>query len=111
MIKVLQFTDVINRYDFIDTIIQFADRERFEVSVCRRTEESNIALPEFSGDTKQRIIGWNGLKGIPAAARRLSKLLDEGDIDIVHAHHFEPALICWLATQIRRKTKFIFGRH
>jgi glycosyltransferase EpsD len=111
MMRVLEFADVINRYDFIDTIIQFADRERFEISVCRRTDESNIARPEFSEYTKQRVIGWSGQKGIPAAAWKLSRLLDEWDIDIVHAHHFEPALIAWLATRIRRKTKFIFGRH
>jgi glycosyltransferase involved in cell wall biosynthesis len=111
MIKVLQFTDVINRYDFIDTIIQFADRERFEISVCRRTKESNIATPEFTEGTNKRVIGWSGLKGVPRAAWKLSRLLDEWDIDIVHAHHFEPAQIAWLASRIRRKTKFIFGRH
>jgi glycosyltransferase EpsD len=111
MIRVLEVADVINRFDFIDTIIQFADREKFEISVCRRTEESTIAPPEFTGDTKLRVIGWDGLKGVPAAAWKLSRLLDEWDIDIVHAHHFEPALIAWLATRIRRKTRFIFGRH
>ena len=39
MIRVLQFADVINRYDFIDNIVQRADRDRFEVGVCVRTEE------------------------------------------------------------------------
>ena len=34
MIRVMQFADVINRYDFIDTIVQRANRGRFEVGVC-----------------------------------------------------------------------------
>ncbi len=111
MIRLLQFADVINRYDFIDTIVQYADSERFEMSVCRKTEKSNIAEPRFPDGTRHVIIEWNGQKQIPAAARRLSRLLGEWEIDIVHAHHFEPALIAWLATRLNKRTKFVFGRH
>ena len=54
MIRVMQFADVINRYDFIDNIVQRADRSRFEVGVCTRTSESNIEAPVYD----QEIPRW-----------------------------------------------------
>lgn len=111
MIQILQFADVINRYDFIDSIIQFADRGRFEISVCRKTDICNVAEPIFPDQTKHRIIKWKGKLGIVPAAFRLAKLLKEWQIDVVHAHHFEPALVAALAVRMQKRSRLVFGRH
>jgi len=111
MIRLLQFADVINKADFIDTIIQNADRSRFEVSVCVRTEEHNIATPEFPADVKYQLLPGNSRRDAVRTAWRLSRLLKEWDIDILHAHHFEQAIVGYLATRFYRKTKLVIGRH
>jgi len=110
-LKVLQFSEVINSFDCIDTIVQFADIEAFEMSVCVETEHSNIVKPVFPKGTKVELLARNSHSRILQSAWKLSKLLKEWEIDILHAHHFDPALIGLLATRLNPKTKFIFGRH
>lgn len=111
MIRVLQFADVINRHDFIDTIVEYADRKRFEVSVCVRSEENNIACTEYGPDVKYRYLPGNSRRDAIRTAWRLSRMLMEWQIDILHAHHFEQAFVGWLATRFYPRTKLVIGRH
>jgi glycosyltransferase involved in cell wall biosynthesis len=111
MIRILEFADVINKADFIDTIIQNADRTQFEVSVCVRSEDHNIARPEVPADVKYRFLAGNSRKDAVKTAWKLSRLLKEWKIDILHAHHFEQAIVGYLATRFYRKTKLVIGRH
>jgi glycosyltransferase involved in cell wall biosynthesis len=111
MIRVLEFADVINKADFIDTIVQHADPAAFEMSVCVRTEEHNIARPNFPSGTKYRLLPGNTRRDAVQTAWRLARLLKEWKIDILHAHHFEQAMVAWIATRIYRKTKLVIGRH
>ncbi len=111
MIRVLEFADVINKADFIDTIVQHADASEFEMSVCVRTEEHNIARPEFPARSKYKLLPGNSRRDAVRTAWRLSRLLKEWKIDILHAHHFEQAIVGWMATRIYRKTKLVIGRH
>lgn len=111
MIRVLEFADVINRYDFIDTLVHYADPEKFEMSVCVRSEDQNIAATNYSETTKYRLIKGNSRAGILPAAWKLSRLLREWNIDILHAHHYNQAIIGWLATKVYPKTKLVIGRH
>src|SRR5829696_2026482 len=111
MIRVLEFADVINRSDFIDTIVQHADPAEFEMSVCVRTEDHNIARPEFSANTKYKLLPGNSRRDAVQTAWRLSKLLSEWHIDILHAHHFEQAIVGWMATRFHKRTKLVIGRH
>jgi L-malate glycosyltransferase len=111
MIRVLEFADVINRYDFIDTLVHYADPEKFEMSVCVRSEEHNIARPEYGENTKYRLIeGASRVRMLPSAIK-LARLLREWKIDILHAHHYDQGLIGWLATKLSPKTKLVIGRH
>src|SRR5690606_2316902 len=105
MIRVLQFADIINRHDFIDTIVEYADRERFEVSVCVRSEQHNIARPDFGPDVRYHYLPGNSRRDAVQTAWKLSQLLKEWKIDILHAHHFEQAIVGWLATRFNRSTK------
>ncbi len=111
MIRILEFADVINRSDFIDTIVQFADPAEFEVSVCVRSEEHNIAKPEFSPKTKYKFLAGNSRRDAVRTAWKLSRLLKEWKIDILHAHHFEQAVVGWMATRFCRSSKLVIGRH
>jgi glycosyltransferase involved in cell wall biosynthesis len=111
MIRVLEFADVINRHDFIDTIVHYADRQRFEISVCVRSEANNIAKPVYPAGTKYRYLPGNSRRDAVATAWKLSRLLREWKIDILHAHHFEQAIVGWLATRFYRGTRLVIGRH
>jgi glycosyltransferase involved in cell wall biosynthesis len=111
MIKVLQFANVINRNDFIDIITQNADRRNFQIDVCIRNRTVNIAEPIYSQNTNVFFIPGESRKNIPYTALRLAKILRENQIDIIHTHHYDQALIAWLAIKIYPKTKLIVGRH
>lgn len=111
MIRVLEFADVINRYDFIDTLVEYADPKRFEMSVCVRSEEHGIAEPMRPRSGKYKLLKGTSRPSIPAAAWKLSRLLKEWEIDVVHAHHYDQAIIAWLATKLYRRTKLVIGRH
>lgn len=111
LIKILQFADVINRYDFIDNLVNFSDKTRFEMSVCVRSEEHNIAKPQFHEETKYKLLPGNSRRDLLQTAWKLSRILREWRIDLLHAHHYEQAIIGWIATKIYPKTKLIIGRH
>lgn len=111
MIRVLQFADIINRYDFIDTIIQFANPEEFEINICVRSEQHNIAAPVFHERSKYKLLKGRSKKNLFSTAWKLSRLLKKWNIDILHTHHFDQAIIGWLATKLYPKTKLVIGRH
>lgn len=111
MIRVLEFADFINRFDFIDTLVHFVDPAKFEMSVCVRSEAHNIAKPEYSDPIKYRLIEGNSRSGIVPTAWKLSRLLREWKIDVLHAHHYDQAVVGWIATKLYPKTKLVIGRH
>ena len=71
MIRVLEFADVINRYDFIDTLVHYADPSIFEMSVCVRSEDQSIAATKYTEKTKYRLIKGNSRADILPAAWKL----------------------------------------
>jgi glycosyltransferase involved in cell wall biosynthesis len=111
MIRVMQFADVINRFDFIDTLVHYADKSEFEMSVCVRTEEHNILAPEYSNGTRYKLLPGNSRRDAVQTAWRLSRLLRDWGVDVLHAHHFEQIVIGWLATRLQSGTKLVVGRH
>ncbi len=110
-IRVLQFADIVNRYDFIDTIVQFANRERFEVGLCVRTSEWNIVQPLYRPETPRWVLDGASRSEVPRAALQLARIMAEWRADIVHAHHYDQAVIAWLATRLYRKARLFVGRH
>src|ERR1700682_3238895 len=111
MIRVLQFADIINRYDFIDALVQRADRGRFEIGVCVRTGESNIEAPVYPRDTPQWTLNGISRREISRAAFKCARLLRQWKVDILHAHHYDQAVIGLLATRLHPGTKLVVGRH
>src|SRR5215467_4100157 len=111
MIRVLQFADIANRYDFIESIVRWADPKQFEMSVCVRSEKSHIALPLYRPHTVVHVLNGAGREKIPSAVNKLASIMRKMKIDIVHAHHFDQGVIAWLATRMYRKTALVVGRH
>jgi len=111
MIRVMQFADVINRHDFIDVILKHADRKQFKLFACLRTMESNIAGPEYSSDVTVCLLPGTSRWWIPLTTIRLAWLLRKHEIDVLHTHHFDQAVVGWLATRFSPKAKLVVGRH
>lgn len=111
MVRVLQFADIVNRYDFIDTIVQHADPAQFQIGLCVRSQISNIATPIFSPGTFYRVLDGLSKTSILKTAFRLSVMLRAARIDILHTHHYDQAVIGWLATRLYPHTRFVIGRH
>ncbi len=111
-LKVLHFADKINRYDFIDNVVRNLDPERFEASVATLSPESNIQDPRYDEvGIEHHQLNCNSRSAYPLATLKLAKLLRDNSIDIIHAHHFDPAAIALLATYINPKCCLIVGRH
>jgi glycosyltransferase involved in cell wall biosynthesis len=110
-IRVLQFADQVNRHDFIDNIIRYADPESFEMGVCVRTAESVIAAPAYPQGTPEWVIGAVSRWQLPLAVARLARIIRRWKPDIVHAHHYDEALIASIAIRMRRGTRLVLGRH
>jgi len=111
-VRVLQFADLVNRHDFIDTIVRNTDPGSFAMSVCTMARPSNIEDPRYgeagiSCHELPTATRWQ----YPWAAIRLASLLRRQRIDVVHAHHFDPCVIAAAATLLRPRTRLVVGRH
>lgn len=110
-IRLLEFSDFVNRHDFIDTIVRRANPERFSVGLCVRTRTSNVAKPIYSEQTPYWVIAGPQRSSLPRAVWQLVGILRKWQADILHTHHFDQALIGWLATRINPSTRLVIGRH
>ena len=110
-IRVLQFADVVNRHDFIDTIVRRADPERFLVGLCVRVADSNIAAPVYTERTPRWLVAGPSRRAAPRAAWQLARILRGWRADILHTHHYDQAVIGWLATRLHPRTRLVVGRH
>jgi glycosyltransferase involved in cell wall biosynthesis len=111
-IRVLQVADVVNRHDFIDVIVEHADPRRFDMSVATFGRAPNIADPDY-GDRGVPLVDLGastGRRAYPRALARLRRLLSDRQIDVVHCHHYDPAVLTWLATR-GSSVRFVVGRH
>jgi glycosyltransferase involved in cell wall biosynthesis len=111
-LRVLQLADVVNRHDFIDVIVEHADPRRFDVSVATFGRAPNIADPCFVERCVQvaDLGAAAGRRAYPRALDRLRRLLSAWRIDLVHCHHYDPAVLTWLATRCS-PVRFVVGRH
>ena len=111
MIRVLEFVNVINRFDFVDSIVRRANADKFEMYVCVRSEDHFIEKPETFDAGRYAVLAGESRLSIAGTAWKLSRLLKKWDIDILHAHHYDQAVIAWLATKLSPKVRLVIGRH
>lgn len=111
-VKILQFTNLINRYDFLDNIIEFGDRKRIETGVCICTAEGPIENPVFRDEMFLRVLNEKlTYSTIPQITWKLIKVIREWQPDILQTHHFHEAFIGFLAKKFCPRIKLIVGRH
>ncbi len=111
-IKVLQFSYVINKNDFIDVIIRHADSSQFSLSAIA-CMPSNIADPDYDAQNISYQILNKELtyKTLIPLAQKLASELRKNKIDILHTHHFYETVIGRIACILSPGTKLVFGRH
>ncbi|MCS6790845.1 MAG: glycosyltransferase family 4 protein [Bacteroidia bacterium] len=114
-VRVLQLARVINRYDFIDTIVRYLPRERFAVEVATFDPKANIQEPHYEAlGIPHHLIPVQAMQAYPQylrAAFRLAALIKKRNISILHTHHFWEGVVGALAKQLYPSFKFIAHRH
>jgi glycosyltransferase involved in cell wall biosynthesis len=111
-IRVLHFARVINRHDFIDTVIRHADPERFSMLACTLWARSPIADPAYADIAVPHcVIRGDHRWQYPWTVAALLSVVRKHDVDILHVHHYDEALIGWLASSLRPATRLVVGRH
>lgn len=111
--KILIFSQLINRFDFMDVLIRYADPKRFDMIACTFTKNSNIERPEFERHNFRHIdlgLPFNK-RGFIAAVFRLARLVRTEEIKIIHAHHYYESFIAYLALLFVPSCKLIITRH
>jgi glycosyltransferase involved in cell wall biosynthesis len=110
MIRVLHFAGIINRSDFIDTVLSRLDPSRFEVSALtgmtpRRDRNGAAPYPnEVLGFPFTRPNYPRMLRALLASIRRFQP-------HILHAHHYDESLVASLARRLRVVPCYAIGHH
>src|SRR5262249_11690409 len=101
MTRVLHFAGIINRHDFIDTVLIHLDRSRFEISALTaippRRDEPHAASEAYATRCLH----------IPLARRNYGRLLAALIREIrrfrphvIHAHHYDEVLLASIAVRL-----------
>jgi glycosyltransferase involved in cell wall biosynthesis len=110
-VRVLHFTRFINRYDFIDTIVRFADASRFEMMACTLTDRSTSESPGYERDgIRHWVLDADARPRYPWAVLRLARLLVRERIDVLHTHHYEESALGAVAATLAG-VPMVLGRH
>lgn len=109
--RVLHFARLVNRYDFIDNIVRFADPSRFRMMVCTLTGESNIADPDYaSAGIPHWVLAIRDRRQYGSAILKLAALLRRERVDLLHTHHYDEAFLGVLAGRLAG-VPVVLGRH
>ena len=74
-------------------------------------KNSNIEAPVYADDTPRWVLNGTSRWEAPRVAFRLAALLRRWRADILHTHHYDQAVIGWMATRIYPRTRLVIGRH
>ncbi len=114
-IRVWHFAGTINRHDFIDTVVRYLDRERFEVGVVTFSRESNIESPQYEEvGIPHRVIPVSSYRAYGAylkAAWWLAQMLRQEGVEILHAHHYWEGFVAALAKKLYPRVRLVLHRH
>jgi glycosyltransferase involved in cell wall biosynthesis len=111
-IRVLHFAELVNKNDFVDSIVRSLDKSIFEVYVCTYTKRVNIASPEYEEIGIEHIaLDISSRTEYPVAILKLIKIIKQKEIDILHTHLFDEAFIGAIVRSFIPKLKFVLGRH
>ena len=109
MIRVLHFADLINRDDFIHNVIGHVDPHQFAMSAATLHDRGTLSA-DPSPLTRVHNFDCADRRRYGVAAWRLRRLIAEEHIDVLHTHHYEPAVVGAVAT-FGLGVPLIVGRH
>lgn len=111
MIRVLHFASVINRYDFIDTVLTGLDKSKFHVSALSLVPPANRTGP-YSEEEKYEskclnieFTRWNYRKIFRALKDEIRRFRPH----ILQAHHFDETVIGAIAAKKMKVPAFVIG--
>lgn len=111
-VRILHLSDIINRYDFIDNVVRGVDPGRFEVQCATFRLPPNVGAPCYENEgISHTVLNGSRRRDYPRIMRELLGLIRRGRIQLIHAHHFDPNLLAWLATAVQGETRLVVGRH
>jgi glycosyltransferase involved in cell wall biosynthesis len=111
-VRVLHLARVVNRHDFIDTVVRFADPRRFTMMVGVLDPASNIEDPGYGERGPRRfLLPTRTRENYPGTILRLSRLLRRERVHLIHTHHYDEAFIGALAARLARIPATVLGRH
>ncbi len=114
-IRVLHLARVINRYDFIDTIVRHLPRDRFTVEVATFLKEANIEDPAYAAvGIPHHLLPVPAMDAYPSyllAAWKLHRLVRRRQIHLLHTHHYYEGLIGALVRRWNPQLRFVLHRH
>ncbi|MCS7188594.1 MAG: glycosyltransferase [Bacteroidia bacterium] len=114
-IRVLHLARIINRNDFIDTIVRYLPRDRFSLEVATFDRKAPIAPPMYEEvGIPHHLIPVRHMRAYPSyvlAAFKLRSLLKKRQIQILHTHHYWEGIVGALAKLLYPPVKFILHRH
>ena len=113
MIRVLHFAGLINRYDFIDSVLTKLDRDKFEVSALTLEPPNNRTgkyAPNEEYETTCLNIRLN-VRSARSVFAALVRRIRQFRPDILQAHHYNESLIAALASRYTGVPVFVIGHH
>lgn len=112
MIRVLHFTRIINRHDFIDTILSRLDRRRFEITALTAAQPArwephppDEAYPITCLHAPIRRTHY------PRLLAALMRTIRATRPHILHAHHYDEALLASIAVRLLGGPPLVIGHH
>lgn len=111
-IKVLHLASLINRNDFVDSLVSSFNTGVFDISVATFTDKANIMEPGYAErGIKHHVLNIRGRKQYIAATRKILSILKREKIDILHTHMFDEAFLGAIIKLVYPKIQFVLGRH
>jgi glycosyltransferase involved in cell wall biosynthesis len=107
-LPVLHFADVVNRHDFIHNVAAYCDPGRFEMLTATLTTRGTLNADP--GGLRVTSLGGESRIALPRTLARLRRLLRAEKVEVLHSHHYEPAVIASLAA-IGLPVRLVVGRH
>ncbi|RMH14473.1 MAG: glycosyltransferase family 1 protein [Gemmatimonadetes bacterium] len=110
-LRVLHLSHDLGANDFVDHVVSFADRERFELSVCSLRPES--AYPDARYEERgfrHWVFDAPSRRHFPALLPRLSALLRTERINVLHTHHYYEGILGALL-KLHTGVRHVLGRH
>lgn len=112
MIKVLHFASIINRYDFIDTVLTSLDKSEFNVSAL-----TVIPARRLGSYTAEEAYPVNCLdiafekKNYIKILKALIREIKRFQPDIIQSHHYNETILTWFALKMVKTKGWVIGHH